>query len=290
LEHRAGKSFSPASTTGRNAVGIGRIEMKGGGTTNRSKQAHSGNHTDSKAQRPKTAEHIAFIRMLAHDLRNPISGILAASQCLMEDASLFLDEPHVTLLRAIESSSDLMLRLIEDMLEVARADSGALRLRPRPTDLAKLVDKIVAQQRKQADARGVRLKLTRDAEVPRVEVDSPRLRWAFNALLANTIRSSEHGGEVEIHIATRRKSVVLAVQHVGAGGPARAGDSRGGSLRGERRQARALTLSTARLIVEGHGGTIRVDQKATPPGYTVTLPAEVRKPESSVLKTRSPGG
>jgi K+-sensing histidine kinase KdpD len=273
--------------------GIVRIEMKGSGNTSRPKQLRPGKHTDSAVARPKIAggSHIPFIRMLAHDLRNPISGILAASQCLLEDASPFLDEPHVALLHAIESSSDLMLRLIEDMLEVARADSGQLRLRLRPTDVTKLVEKSVAEQRKQADARNIRLKVRRDAEVPQVEIDAPKLRWAFNALLATVIRSSEHAGEIEIQVATRRKNVILAVRHAGAGSSARTGDSRGGSLRRERRQARALTESTARLIVEGHGGTIRVDQRAKPPAYTVTLPKyEMAKPEVGVLKSRSSAG
>jgi signal transduction histidine kinase len=227
--------------------------------------------------------------MLAHDLRNPISGILAASQCLLEDASPFQDGPHVTLLRAIESSSDLMLRLIEDMLEVARADSGQLRLRLRPTDVTKLVEKTVAQQRKQADGKNIRLKVTRDAEVPRVEIDAPKLSWAFNALLANAIRSSEHGGEIEVQIAGRRKNVVLVIRR--AGGSAHSGDSRGRSSGRERRRAGALTVSTARLIVEGHGGAIRVDQRTTPPSYTLTLPKpEARKSEASVLKARSSAG
>jgi signal transduction histidine kinase len=228
--------------------------------------------------------HIPFIRMLAHDLRNPISGILAASQCLLEDAALFLDGPHVTLLRAIESSSGLLLHLIEDMLEVARADSGRLRLRLRPADVTKLVQTSLQIQRARADARNIRLSMTRDEEVPRVEIDPPKLRWALNALLANTIRSSEPGGEIEIHVSAQRKNVVIAVRHAGTGTPART-DARSGSSRRGRDQASALTVSTARLIVEGHGGTIRVNQKSTP-SYTLTLP----RFQAGLSKAASSGG
>jgi signal transduction histidine kinase len=214
---------------------------------------------------------IPFIRTLAHDLRNPISGILAASQCLLEDATLFLDGPHVTLLRAIESSSDLLLHLIEDMLEVARAGAGELRLHLRPTDVTKLVEKSVQIHRGRAEARNIRLRVTRDEAVPRVEIDTPKLRWALNALLANTIRSSERGGEIEIHVGTQRKNVVIAVRPAGGGSAART-DSRNGLAKRGRHRANALTVSTARLIVEGHGGTIRVNQKGTAFAYTLTLP------------------
>src|SRR5215472_17638194 len=105
---------------------------------------------DSKTGRKR---QIRLIRLLAHDLRNPVSGILAASQCLIEDASPLLDSQQVTLLRSIESSSGLMLRLIEDMLEVAYAGSGKSRLRLRAADISRIVDQSVAYHSPQAEAR-----------------------------------------------------------------------------------------------------------------------------------------
>ena len=62
------------------------------------------------------AEQLNVVHMLAHDLRNPLSGILTATQYLVEDASPLLENEHVTLLRSIESSSEFMLKLIRDML------------------------------------------------------------------------------------------------------------------------------------------------------------------------------
>jgi signal transduction histidine kinase len=237
------------------------------------------------ASKIASGNHIQFIRMLAHDLRNPISGILAASQCLLDDAAVFLDGPHITLLRAIESSSDLMLHLIEDLLEVAQADSERLRLRLRTTDVRKFVEKCAAIQRGRADAGNIRLNVTSDENVPRVDIDTTKLKWAFSALLANTIRSCAPGGEIGIHVAARRKNVVVVVRHTGAG----AGEPRSGISKRERHQASALTVSTARLIVEGHGGTIRVDQKATPPAYTLTLPPSTAQKSDGGLKAASSG-
>src|SRR5215469_5890872 len=105
---------------------------------------------DSKTGRKR---RIRLIRLLAHDLRNPVSGILAASQCLLEDASSVLDSQQMTLLRSIESSSDLMLRLIEDMLEVAQAIDGGARLRLRPSNVSRLIDHSVALHRQGAAAK-----------------------------------------------------------------------------------------------------------------------------------------
>ncbi len=65
-----------------------------------------------------SAGQLSAIRTLAHDLRNPISGILTASQYLIEDASPLLETEHIALLQSIESSSEFMLKLIRDMLQV----------------------------------------------------------------------------------------------------------------------------------------------------------------------------
>jgi len=234
--------------------------------------------------------HIPFLRTLAHDLRNPISGILAASQCLLEDASVFLDVPHVTLLRAIESSSDLMLHLIEDLLDVAQADSGRLRLRLRATDVTRLVRKCATIQQGRADARNIRLNVHVGENIPRAEIDAAKLRWALNALLANTIRSTEPGGVIEVQLASRRKNVVLFVRSSHSLNPGGATDFSSAFSRRGRLQASALTFSTARLIIEGHGGKLRVDPKATPPAYTLTLPrSEAQKPDTRHLKVASSG-
>lgn len=251
----------------------------------------SGRASKQSGGKPGAASHISLLRKLAHDLRNPISGILAASQCLLEDAALFLDRPHVTLLRAIESSSDLMLQLIEDMLEVAKADSERLRLRLRPTHITELIEKALVHQQGQAAARDLRLNLTMDAEIPKVEVDTPKLGWALNALLANTIRSCEPRGRIEVRITSQRKNVSIAVRYAGDGAAAQTTDANRSTGQRGRQQASSLTAATARLIVERHGGTIRMDRRAPPPAFTLTLPKfEARKPGGAPLKRAASGG
>ena len=64
-----------------------------------------------------------LLEVAAHDLRNPVSSVLAATQYLIEDAGRRLETYHVTLLRSIESSAALMLQLLRDMLEIADSQS-----------------------------------------------------------------------------------------------------------------------------------------------------------------------
>jgi K+-sensing histidine kinase KdpD len=215
---------------------------------------------------------IRLIRVLAHDLRNPISGILAASQWLIEDAAPLLDSQQITLLRSIESSSDLMLRLIEDMLEVAQAGSGKSRLRLRPTDVSRVVDQTAAIHQPLAETKNIRLKVRRDDVVPPVNLDRLKITQALNALLTNVVRCSPPGGQIEVDVAARPKRVVIAVRHVGSGDAVRNPDSTAGSPKLGARQASTLTLSAVRLIVERHGGSIRMEKGATHPAFILTLP------------------
>jgi signal transduction histidine kinase len=222
---------------------------------------------------------IRLIRVLAHDLRNPVSGILAASQCLLEDAIPLLDSQQLTLLRSIESSSDLMLRLIDDMLEVAQAIDGGARLRLRPANVSRLIDHSIALHRPGAAAKSIGLKIRSGDAGTTVDLDAVKIMQAFNALLKNVVRCSPPGGEIEIDVAARSKNVVVGVRHVGGSESSRIADLAGIS-RGARKTS-TLTLSAVRVIVEAHGGAIRMNKGAQHPAFTLTLPKShpARKPE-----------
>lgn len=225
-----------------------------------------------------------LIRMLAHDLKNPISGILAASQCLLEDTALFLDAQQQALLRSIEFSSELMLQLIEDMVVVAQAGSDDLKPRFRAADLLELVEQSAAIYRPKAEAKNTRLEVRRHGVVPHLDLEPQKMLRALNALLASMVRCSPSGGEIELKISAQRKSVVITVRHLGSEDPFthRAFSSRSSKQGGAKPSA--LTLSAVRLIVKAQGGGIRVQKGALCPSYQLTLPRPSRE-----VKLTDPG-
>jgi signal transduction histidine kinase len=80
--------------------------------------------------RPKIRSQQA-VRKMAHDLQNPISGILAATQYLIEDAGPILENHHVIALKAIESSGFRLLRLIDNLVAVSGGSARAKRAKKR---------------------------------------------------------------------------------------------------------------------------------------------------------------
>jgi signal transduction histidine kinase len=223
--------------------------------------------------------------MLAHDLRNPISGILSASQYLIDDAASTLERDHVMLLRSIESSSGLLLRLIEDLVELPSAGLGKPRFHFQPTDLAALVDQSAAVYRPLAEARNIRLEVARDDDIPVIPLDPIKIRQSLNALLTNAVRSSPPSGDIEVRIAVQPKSVVITVHDISVPGSVQRPARRTGRSARSRPSADSLTLSVVRRIAEGHGGSLRVEKAGWRPAFRLTLPRN----RPAKTKTQSSG-
>jgi signal transduction histidine kinase len=196
-----------------------------------------------------------LLKMLAHDLRNPISGILAASQYLIEDAADSLDSQQLTLLRSIESSSGLMLRLIGDLLEVSSAGVKKLKLHLRQTDLVELVEKSAAAHRPLALARNIQIAVEKNGTVPRLDLDPVKMTQAINTLLTNAVRSSRSGSVIEISLSTLPGRVVISI-------PVQVGDSPS--------EASSPAVQSGRRIRYGNSFTLSMTRSivacTTPPG------------------------
>jgi signal transduction histidine kinase len=235
---------------------------------------------ESGAPRGKAgSKQVRLLEMAAHDLRNPISGVLAASQFLVEDAAGRLEEHHLALLRSIESSSRLMLRLLDDMVEIPAIDSKKLRMHFQPTDLRALVEQAVSVIRPMADHRRVPVEIKVDGGVPVMAADPVRMSEALHGLLASAVRWSRSGGRVEVMIGVRRDQAVVSVTNAD---PESSVEEMKrmllpvdlGRLKGGLPEARtALTLASVKRTVEAHRGTIHVDTEADRgPTLTLTLP------------------
>ena len=223
---------------------------------------------------PAQTAHPQLIKMLAHDLRNPISGILAASQYLIEDASPVLDMQQVTLLRSIESSSGLMLRLIEELLEISSVGTKKPKLHFRSTNLAELVEQSAETHRPLALSRNIQIAVEKTGAVPQVDLDAAKMTRAIDSLLTNAVRASSPGSVLEISLNTLPGRVVISIP-VKAGEFAADAASAGGMTAGHM-QSNSFTLLLTRSIVRGHGGTIRLQNAARRPSYTLSLPRSQR--------------
>jgi signal transduction histidine kinase len=226
-------------------------------------------------------EKAELLGVAAHDLRNPISGILTASEYLLEDAACLLAPEHITLLQSIESSTHFMLQLIDEMLEISTLEWGNLRLNRQPADLAGVTRQNLALNRLLAERKGVQVDLTVDGTLPAIQMDVVKMTNAISSLVRSAIKFSQPGSRIEIRLGPQTDRAIVAVRYRGGGitpnqlretfGPVQKGDASDTPSKGP---GAGLGLTIARRIVEGHGGRIWTESDAEGASIlTIALPA-----------------
>jgi signal transduction histidine kinase len=225
---------------------------------------------NSGARNNGVFDPIQLLEVTAHDLRNPISGILAAGQYLLEDAHSVLDEHHLALLQSIDSSSRSMLRLIEDALELCGIESGNLRLQIETTDLQPVMNRALLLCNMVADLKQIRMELEHRGTVPLppICVDPVRILHALDSLLLTSIKLARPGSKISIGAGSRGDRLTLWVRTEGFGisavalrslfNPFRKGRNNRPGVEG----GIALSLAKVGRIIEAHGGAVRVEARS----------------------------
>jgi signal transduction histidine kinase len=202
-----------------------------------------------------------FVALISHDLRTPLTSIMGYTElALDEEIEPRLDEDRRGYLEVVARSSNRLLRLVDDLLFVARLQSGRLDLTPATLDLCELARQAVAEAQRQAETKGVELVFDGDGAVE-VAADKGRMFQLLDNLVSNAIKFTPAGGKVELRVS-HNGSAVLEVCDTGIGFTAeeasrvfdrfyRADNAIEGQVQGT-----GLGLFIAHAITEAHGGTI----------------------------------
>ena len=150
----------------------------------------------------------ALLRSVSHDLRTPLTSIIAAGAAL--DSPSVTSEERRELSEAVVGEGQRLSRLVENLIDVSRLETGNAEPRREPIDLAGVLE--AARGSVGADSRGVRLSL--DAELPALEGDAAQLERAFANLLENAIR---YGGGSPVLVRSRTTGGRLDVRVVDQG-------------------------------------------------------------------------
>jgi len=226
------------------------------------------NHmTDSLRQADRAK--MAFVADVSHELRTPLTVIKGNVETL-QDGALDDLEARDSFLEAIAGETERLIRLVNDLLVLTRADAGALNLQPEPVDLDELARARARHFAGLAAAQGVQIRVadtpadSQPAACPRALADPHRVAQVLDNLLANAVRHTPPGGRITITVTPGPHEVACAVADTGAGIPAqhlplifdrfyRA------DATGERPAASSgLGLSIVKAIMDLHRGEARV--------------------------------
>jgi heavy metal sensor kinase len=220
-----------------------------------------------------------FLADASHELRTPLTVLLSALEITRRGP-----EPDAASLRetlaTLHDEARRMKRLVDDLMLLARTDTGEQVLRLEPVDLGPLLTAVRESARWMAPDRRLTLRLDDD---PRVLGDPDRLRQLLLNLLDNAVRHTAPGGSVTLALGTADECALISVTDDGEGIPAehlpRVFDRfyRADRARGREAGGAGLGLAICRWIAEAHRGRLTVESQA-PGGTTFTLRLPLQPP------------
>jgi len=222
-----------------------------------------------------------FVANVSHELRTPLTSVKGLVETLRGGA---VDDARVRdrFLETVEGETDRLIRLVNDLLLLSRADSEALSLQRSPVDVTELVQSATSRLAPSARAQGLTLRVETHCDAPLAQADPDRIEQVLLNLLDNAIKYSRPGGTVTIKVQQDgpQQPLRLQVRDEGIGIPAedlpRIGERfyRADKARSRAAGGSGLGLAIAQALVTAHGGELRVEsQEDQGTVVTFTLPA-----------------
>lgn len=220
-----------------------------------------------------------MLGMAVHDLRTPLSVISLYSEYMLGEPDVGISEAQAELVREIQSASDFMLRLVNNLLDLTIIEAGHLQLECRVLDLASLVAHNVHINALLAQRKGMHLELDTAPDLPAVCADPVKVEQVLNNLIANAVKFSPPGSTIFIAMRPAEDGVAISVRDQGPGIPVEQQDKlfrpfgRISPRAPDGQKNSGLGLAISRRIIEGHGGRIWLESASGAGAtFTFTLP------------------
>lgn len=223
---------------------------------------------NNKKLRDLDATKDEFISMASHQLRTPLTSIKGYISMMLDgDLGEIRPEQRKALEEAYDSSQR-MVYLIGDFLNLSRIQTGRFELEKTPVSLSRLIGEEIDQLRQSAKARNVSLLYSAPAEFPDVLLDETKIRQVMMNFIDNAVYYAKpDGGEVLIVLEKQRDAVIFTVKDNGIGVPARARRHlftkfyRADNAKKARPDGTGIGLYMAKRVVVAHGGSIIFESK-----------------------------
>lgn len=207
-----------------------------------------------------------FLSMVSHELKTPLTAVKTSSEFLLESDP----DPGTRkeMLELIIRSVDRLTRMVNDLLDITRIESGRMKYEKEIVDLGYVINTAIENIKNDAQDKGLTIWTDIPEKLSKIQGDQDKLIQVFLNLLSNALKFTNRYGNVEIKAVESEKNIEIHVKDDGVGIPAGELDkifdkfyqvdntstrSYGGS---------GIGLAITRGIVEGHGGKIKVESKS----------------------------
>ena len=244
-----------------------------------------------KAEQELERTKADFTAMLVHDLRSPLAGIKGTLECMRDlDTSKLLEQLHLELLDAALTSSEKMLNLINDILDLSKLEAGKLMLSKMTVDFPSVVDISCKNLRFPMNNKKLRLVQQYAPNLPKIYIDPDKIGQVMTNFVSNSIKFTPEGGtisimaELEDYIeeldGSTRKQLFVTVKDTGAGIAKeelpllfdKYKQTKTGKM--SKYKGTGLGLAISKRIIEAHNGKVWVESelsKGTTMCFTIPL-------------------
>ncbi|MFD4598433.1 ATP-binding protein [Streptomyces sp. NPDC058464] len=239
---------------------------------------------DTEARRRTERSHAELIATVAHELRSPLTSVKGFTATLLAKWERFTDDQKRLMLETVDADADRVTRLIAELLDISRIDSGRLEVRRQPVDIGAAVGRHI-QAYVAAGQPADRFLLRVEQPLPALWADPDKVDQVLSNLIENAVRHGEGTVTIDITAAASPRegeghenaATSVTVSDEGPGIPEESMNRVFTRFwRGSKRGGTGLGLYIVKGIVEAHGGTITVGR--APGGgaeFRFTLPVSV---------------
>ncbi len=236
-----------------------------------------------------------FLAGMSHELRTPLNAVIGFSEVLLEKMFGELNPKQEEYLQDILSSGRHLLALINDILDLAKIESGQMELEVTTFDLPTLLRDALTLMREQATRHGIKTTLEIDSQLGDCTADQRKVKQTLLNLLSNALKFTPDGGSVFLKAIPNRSVVEISVSDTGIGIDPDHQEKifdefyqAEGNYTGKR-EGTGLGLALTKKFVELHGGQIWVKSEVGRGStFTFSLPIKESVEKVSVLSIKSP--
>jgi signal transduction histidine kinase len=224
----------------------------------------------------------AFLSAMTHELRTPLNAILGFTEVLLEGLSGPVNEVQARQLGSVDKSARRLIELIDDVLDLAKAQAGQLELSREEFDLGRSVRKVAVEVGAEAERRGLPLTVQVGPGAERAVGDMRRTEQVLRHLMTNAVKFTEEGG-VKVEVQRDELEIVTLVADTGIGidqgqlGRLFKPFSQLDAGRARRYGGAGLGLSLSKLFIDAMGGRIWADSRpggGSTFGFSLPAPPE----------------
>jgi signal transduction histidine kinase len=208
-----------------------------------------------------------FVSIASHQLRTPLTSVKGYISMVLEGDAGEITEPQRQLLEEAFTSSERMVHLISDFLNVSRLQTGKFMLDRRLVDLSTIVQQEVEGIRQIADTHDIAIAFKKPARFPQLYLDEGKMRQVVMNFIDNAIYYSPEGTKILVKLAVEDGEAVLRVKDQGIGVPADVQQHlftkffRAENARRQRPDGTGIGLYLAKRVIDGHSGRLVFESK-----------------------------